>query len=93
MPHIVPLCSLRIVQNTFRVYSQDGFGPVDVSSRALWGQSPVLPNKNQQRVRLCRKQASQSSHRVEGYFEIAADQRERAVSCFAYLGVLPIVGM
>ena len=75
MRHIELFDLLCIVQNTLCVYFQDGFGPVDFSTYVLLGEFLVLPNRNQQHVRLCRRQASQSSQRVEGYCEIVEDRR------------------
>ena len=95
MPHIVLVYSQCIMQNTFRVYPQDSFGPVDLLScafyRALRGQSPVLQNKHQRRVKLCRKRALQSNHHVEAYFEIVEDRKGQVMFCFAYLYVLPLL--
>ena len=75
---------------------QDGFVHIRfylffAYSCALWDEFLVLRNKNQQRVKLCRRRASQSSQRVEGYFEIVEGQRERVVSSFAYFGVLALL--
>ncbi len=91
MPDSVLLCSPRIVHDTFRVYSQDGFGRIVLSDRVLWGESPILRNKNQQRVRLCRKQELRPSQCVEDYFEIVEEQRARALFYFAYFGVLALL--
>ena len=69
-----------IVHDTVGISYQDGFEHIYfylffVYLYALWGEFSVLPNKNQQRVRLCRRRALQSSQRVEGYFEIVEDRR------------------